>query len=194
LSYSSKTSTSFVLTGTVSGNFITGTRVEIAFALPSDYMSNIGLMLDHKIKVKFRKYDDIFEYLNSFKSSLRSRNYRQRTMFDDPYQTPPFYSIKDAEFILLYNIGQTGDELWLRYEKLPTSMSADSDLITIDDDDYAKMFLAYWATGEILWNRQEEDSGANYFNVGITYAREMYDMYIRQGTEKMSGKHYDAQK
>lgn len=189
--YASKTATSFTGATGILGAYTAGTRIDIAFALPSNYMSSLGLIYNHKAKLQYKKYDDIFEWANSFRGSTMSRaNNQNRTSFD----LPPFYSIKDGAYLLVRNIGQTGDQVLHRYEKPPTAMTLDASIITIDDDDYGKMFLAYRGVAEMLMNRQEEDSANKYFNIGIKYAREMYGMYNDQDGEKMSGRQVGMQK
>jgi hypothetical protein len=43
----------------------------------------------------------------------------------------------------------------LRYEKLPTTLVASTDVSTITNDVYAKTTIPYLAVGEFLFNRDE---------------------------------------
>jgi hypothetical protein len=105
--------------------------------MPTDYMSTINLIYNNRLKLPAKQYDDVYEDLNSYKGTIHRRD-REQPPYTSPYRVTPFYSIKDSDYLLIYNFTDTGDQILLRYEKLPTTMTATSDTATIDNDDYTQ--------------------------------------------------------
>lgn len=152
IAYTGKTSTT-TLTG-VTGvlfAFPSGTQISPAFALPSDYSSIINVTYNNKFKLPGKLYDDIFEDLNNYKGTDYSRN-NAVSPFTSPFQVNPFYTIINRAYIVIFNLNNTGDQIHMRYEKNPATMTSVVDA-TIDNDVYAKSVIPYIAVGELFYNR-----------------------------------------
>jgi hypothetical protein len=89
-----------------------------------------------------------------------------------------------------FNLNTTGDKVHLRYEKLPTVMTATTDNATISNDQYAIMTIPYIAIWELLYNRWEEWRAAEILNFWLWQVQEMYDYYNNKSAEKASNKAY----
>lgn len=129
-----------------------GTEVSIAFALPTDYGSPINVIYNSRFKLPQKLYDDIYEDLNQYKGTDYMRN-EANPFTSSPYRIPPFYTIKDATYLIVFSLNTTADSILLRYEKLPTTLTAGTDTVTIPNDTYAKSTIPYLATAELLYNR-----------------------------------------
>jgi len=68
----------------------------------------------------------------------------------------PFYTIKDNAYLILFQLDNNDYVMRMRYEKLPTTMTAITDTATISNDIYAKTTIPYLAVAEMLYNRGEE--------------------------------------
>ena len=170
-----------------------GTKVYIAFDLPSDFMSGIQVIYNNRYKLDNKLYDDIFEDLNSVKST---DNYRARssTQFDDFIHLRPFYVFIDETYMVPFNLNNTWDKILMRYEKLPTAMTDTTDESIITDDDYAISTIPYVAVWEMLYNRWEENRAAQILNFGLWQVQEMYDFYNNRSAEKPSKWQYKTGK
>lgn len=193
ITYTGKTSTTFTGCTNVLFSYTSGMQVDIAFSLPSDYMSPIWLIYNNRLQLDSFLYDDIFTSLNAQKAGIYQRA-KSRAPYDNPYKMKPFYTIRDASELLIFNLSQTDDMIHLRYEKRPALMSAESDLLTIDDDFYWPIILWYLAVGEMLFNRWEEKKGLELINVAISHSRELYNDYNNSVKESINGKRVKMQK
>ena len=79
---------------------------------------------------------------------------------------PPFYTIIDGTYFVIFNRNNTGDQIHLRYEKLATSMTSTGSLATIPDA-YSKATIPYLAIGEMLYNRGEESRAGEIINFAL---------------------------
>jgi hypothetical protein len=81
--------------------------------------------------------------------------------------TNPFYSVKDDQYIIIFNANRTGDMIRFRYEKLPTLMVDASDTVTINNDLFAIGTIPYLAVAEMFYNRGEESRAAEIINFAL---------------------------
>jgi hypothetical protein len=168
-----------------------GTRVFAAFDLPSDFMSGIQVIYNNKYKLENKLYDDIWEDLNSLKwtNNFRLRN---NALYNWFIEFNPFYVFIDDLYLVPFNLNNTGDKIHLRYEKIPTVMSAITDTSIITNDQYAIMTVPYIAVWELLYNRWEEQRAAEILNFWLWQVSELYDFYNNKSAEKPSKTQYWA--
>jgi hypothetical protein len=189
ITYTGKTATEFTGVSGIAFAYPAGTQVSQAFALPSDYMNPVEVVYQNKLRLENVLYDNVFEQLNSYKGTAYSRN-EWTSPFGSPNLIKPFYTIKDNAYLLVFNLTNTGDMIHLRYEKLPTTLVASTDVSTITNDVYAKTTIPYLAVGEFLFNRDEGWKGAELLNFAMWNIRSMYAFYNKSSKEKDSGKQY----
>jgi len=127
ISYTGKTSTTFTWCDNVLFGFSSGIEVWFAFELPTDYSSALNVIYANRFKLPQILYDDIFETLNQYKGSAYSRYQTVNWPYNDKFRINPFYSIKDWQYILIFQMNNTWDMIRLRYEKIPTDMVASTD-------------------------------------------------------------------
>lgn len=189
IAYTGTTATSFTgVTGILYARPL-GTNVYPTYTVPSDYASVTNVIYNSRYKLDAEAYDDVYEMLKASKWSDYRRN-STRWPFSEPYLQKPFYAIKDNSDLILYNLNNTGYPILLRYEKVPTTMSASTDNATISNDIYAKTTIPYLAIGEMFYNRWEEARAADLLNFAIGQVREMYEYYNDSSYEKISWKQY----
>lgn len=167
-----------------------GSEVSIAYAVPTNYASIINVTYDNKQKLEWKLYDDVFESLNSYKHPIYPNS--QQVNFTN--YNKPFYTIKDDDYIILWNLNAWGKSLRLRYEKLPTSMSTGASTSVISNDIFAQTTIPYYAVGEMLYNRGEESRAAEIINFWMGKIKEMYTYYNQASFEKQSGVQYGMSK
>lgn len=164
-------------------------QINYMYPMPADYSSVINVIYKNKIKLPAKKYDSIFEDMNAYKWSYQNRaqgiNY-----YNASHRIEPFYAIKDAWHILIFNFEEADQMLKMRYEKLPTLLVDDDDVSNIDNDIYAQTTVPYLAVWEMLYNRWEEQRAASILNFAIWQIREMYDRYNTTDYEQISWKQY----
>lgn len=185
IAYTGKTSTT-TLTG-VTGvlfAFTSGTQISPAFTMPTDFASVINVTYNNRFKLEPKLYDDIFEDLNGYKGTEYSRN-NAVSLYQSPYHMEPFYTIVNRSNLLIFNINNTGDQIHMRYEKNPTTMTTSVDC-AVDNDVYAKSVIPYFAVGELLYNRGEERRGADLLNFAMGQLKSMYTYYNNSSFEKIS--------
>lgn len=122
-------------------------------------------------------YDDVFESINATKQSADV--IRQRLQ-------ATFYTIKDATYLLIFNRDVTGDNIHLRYEKIPTTMSTSASNTVIDNDIYAQSTIPYLAVGKLLYNRNEEQRAGELIRFGMNQLKQMYSFYNKKNYENIS--------
>lgn len=189
LAYTGKpSSTSFTGVDALPFAFKNGSPVDLAHDLPSDYLSPIQLIYNNNRKLDAMQYDDIFETLNARKWYNWEIDWYWANMLGS------FYTIKDWETLLVFNAGNSGEMLHLRYEKKPTKMVEKTDLMTIDVDEYSHLIVWYFAVWDMLFNRWEEQRGAELINQAISLSRELYSLYNNSTMERQSGKQYKTGK
>lgn len=132
--------------------FIAGTQISPVFDMPADYGSIINVIYNNKIKLPAKSYDDVFEDLNSFKGSNFQRQ-NITSMYESPYRVKPFYSIIDSQYMILYQLNDTGYPIKLRYEKVHSPMISASSVCMIDNDTLARTTIPYLAVAEMMFNR-----------------------------------------
>lgn len=91
-------------------------------------------------------YDNIWEDLNQYKGNNNNAfNNTTQGLYNGTYTVNPFYSIKDDQYLLIFNMNGLDNIIHLRYEKMPTYMTEATDVVTIDNDVYAKTTIPYVA-------------------------------------------------
>lgn len=190
--YTGKSSTQFTGVSWILWNYTEGQQIALCYALPDDYSSSISVTVNNLYKLPNKVYDDIFEDLNAVKGV---DNIYTRVSSNDSYNpfTPPFYTIKDNQYLIVFNIWDQGN-LRFRYMKSPTSMTLATDPVWIPDDDYAKSTIPYLAVAELFYNRGEEWRAAEIINFAMGNIKEMYDYYNKSSSESMSWMQYGLPK
>ena len=99
----------------INGKIKAGEQASIVYKVPSDFMSPINVILDDRVQIDNKNYDDVFESLRDNKG-LPEYKYRMQQWrgFDKP-----FYVIKDGKYVVTYNINTSWMMLRLRYECKP---------------------------------------------------------------------------
>ena len=159
-------------------------QVSLIYEVPVDFMNPINVVYNHRVQIDNKDYDDVFESMRDNKGTSYSAQVLRWRWYDKP-----FYVIKDDRFIIIYNINTEWD-VRLRYEKIPTYMENPEDECVIPDDVYAMSVIPYIAVGETMYNRWEEQRGAEVINYWMWRLREMYQFYNKTGIERMSWKNY----
>lgn len=174
----------------VNGKIKAGEQASIVYKVPSDFMSPINVILDDRVQIDNKNYDDVFEALRDNKG-LPEYKYRflQWRGFDKP-----FYVIKDWKYMVVYNMNTNGDILRLRYECKPNILINSDDVCIIPDDVYASTTVPYLAVGETMYNRWEEQRGAEVINWGNGKLKEMYKYYNKMWVERNTSQQYKMAK
>ena len=191
ITYTWNTGTGFTGCSWILFTHLAGTQFSILHELPADYGSVINVIYKNKVKLPQKNYDDIFEDLNSYKGTTKNRS-KAIWYYDQPYRVAPFYTIIDATYILVFNFDDLNAMIKVRYEKTPTLMTSTWTPVNcaIDNDLYARTTIPYLAVGEMMYNRWEEERGAQLISFAIRKIKEMYDWYNSTDHEKISGTHY----
>ena len=189
IQYTGTTSTTFTGCTGVAFAFQWGIEVSIAYPLPEDYQTPINVVYNNNYKLPQQLNDDIYENLNDYKGQTYGRSSMTLSPFW-PYKVNPFYSIKDNEYLLIFNRNNNGDIIRFRYEKQATEMTSASSVCEIPNDIYAKTTIPYLAVAEMLYNRGEESRAAEIINFAIGQIREMYTSYDDSMYEEISGVQY----
>lgn len=192
ITYTNTTATTFTWCSWVAFAFQSGIDVSVAYSLPTDYATPINLVYNNNFKMPMQLYDDIFENLNSYKGNNFGRTDQNLSPFW-PFKINPFYSIKDNQYLLIFNRSQNDAILRFRYEKLPAMMT-NSVGATIPNDIYAQTTIPYLAVGEMLMNRGEEQRWAEIINFALWQIKEMYTYYDDTMYEEISGVQYKSAK
>lgn len=190
ITYTGKSATQLTWCSNILFAHEAGSEVTVLYTLPTDYASIINVTRDNKQKVEWKLYDDVFEDLNSYKRPV----YPTNQQYNFTNYSKPFYTIKDDDYIILWNLNDWDKSIRVRYEKLPTTMSAGSDTATISNDIFAQTTIPYIAVWEILYNRGEEWRAAELINFWIGQVKEMYTYYNQASFEKQSGVQYKMSK
>lgn len=159
-------------------------QASIIYKVPSDFMSPINVILDDRVQIDNKDYDDVFESLRDNKW-VPDYRYLQWRWYDKP-----FYVIKDDMYLVLYNINTAGKSIRLRYEKIPLPMIDADDICVIPNDVYAKNVIPYLAVGETMYNRWEEQRGAEVINFWMWKLKEMYKFYNKTWVERNTSQQY----
>lgn len=183
ITYTWKTATSFTGVTNVLFAHLAGSDVSVAFTLPTTYGSITNITYNNQYKLQGKLYDDIWEDLNSNKNNGYNRIDAQ--WFRASTIMPPFYTIIDGTYFVIFNRNNTGDQIHLRYEKLATSMTVAWSLATIPDS-YSKSTIPYLAIGEMMYNRGEEERAANILNFALGQVKEMYTFYNNASFENIN--------
>ena len=160
------------------------TQASIIYKVPSDFMSPVNVILDDRVQIDNKDYDDVFEALRDNKW-LPDYRFLQWRWYDKP-----FYVIKDDTYLILYNINTAGKEIRLRYERIPAPMENSEDLCVIPNDVYAKNVIPYLAVWETMYNRWEEQRWAEVINFWMWKLKEMYKYYNKTGIERNTSQQY----
>lgn len=187
ITYTGVTSTTFTWVTGVLFAHESGTQVSPVFTLPTDYMSMRNVVYNNVGKLEWMLYDDVRETLNSNKWYNTPLDQTNSTTNNSTYYSKPFYTIKNSTQLILWNLSNTGWQIRLRYDKIPTAMSATTDLTTIDNDQFAQMILPYLAVAELLYSRGEEDRASKLYNHAVWRAKRAYTYYNNQSFEDISG-------
>lgn len=188
--YTAKTATQVTWCSNILFAHLAGSEVTVLYTLPTDYASIINVTYDNKQKLEGKLYDDVFEDLNSNKRPI----YPTNQQYNFTNYSKPFYTIKDDDYIVLWNLNDWNKQIRVRYEKLPTEMTTWASTATITNDIFAKTTIPYIAVWEMLMNRGEESRAAEIINFGIGQIKEMYTYYNQASFEKQSGVQYKMSK
>lgn len=191
--YTNTTATEFTGVTGIEFDHKAGIEISYMYELPADYSSIINVIYKNKLQLPAKQFDSIFEEMNGYKWSFQNRA-QGVDMYNAPYRINPFYTIKDAAYILVYNFKEQDQMLKVRYERLPITMVNSNDDVDIDNDIYAKTTIPYLAVWEMLFNRWEEERAAQILNFAMWQIREMYDRYNTTDYEQISGKAYKMNK
>lgn len=174
----------------VNGKIKAGEQASIVYKVPSDFMSPINVILDDRVQIDNKNYDDVFESLRDNKG-LPEYKYRMQQWrgFDKP-----FYVIKDGKYVVTYNINTSWMMLRLRYECKPNILIQPIDEVIIPDDVYAITTVPYLAVGETMYNRWEEQRGAEVINWWNGKLKEMYKFYNKMWVERNTSQQYKMAK
>ena len=168
----------------INGKIKAGEQASIIFKIPTDFMNPINLILDDRVQITNEWYDDVFSKVRDNKGKWDYRFIQWRG-YDKP-----FYVIKDDRYLILYNVNLAGQVLRLRYECLPVPMVNPEDECVIPNDTYAMNVIPYLAVWETMYNRWEEQRGAEVINWWMTKLKEMYKFYNKTWIERYTGQHY----
>ena len=170
----------------INGKIKAGEQASIVYKVPSDFMSPINVILDDRVQIDNKNYDDVFEALRDNKG-LPEYKYRflQWRGFDKP-----FYVIKDGKYMVVYNTNTAWMILRLRYECKPNILINPTDEVIIPDDVYANTKIPYLAVGETMYNRWEEQRWAEVINWWDGKLREMYKFYNKMWVERNTSQQY----
>lgn len=196
ITYTGTTSTSFTWCNGVSFAFNAGQEVSIAYDLPANFSSVLSLVYNNNYEMQMQNYDDIFENLNQNKRRTWLYNdYNQIGRYNSwEYRRRPFYTIKDANYLVIFNANRTWDIIRLRYEKTPPMLVNITDTVIIDNDLFAKTTIPYIAVWEMLYNRGEEQRGGEILSFWLLKLREMYTFYNDNWYRDPSGMQYRSAK
>ena len=174
----------------INGKIKAGEQASIVYKVPSDFMSPINVILDDRVQIDNKNYDDVFEALRDNKG-LPEYKYRMQQWrgFDKP-----FYVIKDGKYVVTYNINTSWMMLRLRYECKPNILKDSTDVVIIPDDVYAITTVPYLAVWETMYNRWEEQRGAEVINWWNGKLKEMYKYYNKMWVERNTSQQYKMAK
>ena len=184
------TATTFTGVTNVLFDHPTWSTVWYVYTLPTDFASSLNVIYNHRYKMECKQYDDIFEDINSNKWIYSKR----ADIYGNTLKWVPFYTIKDNQYLIIFNQSESNKSIRLRYEKQATTLSASTDTATITNDIYAQTTITYLAVGEMLYNRWEENRAAELLNFALWQVREMYSYYNDSSLEKISGTKYKMAK
>ena len=170
----------------INGKIKAGEQASIIYKVPSDFMSPINVILDDRVQIDNKNYDDVFEALRDNKGLPE---YKFRTQYWRGYDKP-FYVIKDGKYMITYNINTSWMMLRLRYERKPNILINEDDVIIIPDDVYAITTVPYLAVWETMYNRGEEQRWAEVINWWDGKLREMYKFYNKMWIERNTSQQY----
>lgn len=159
-------------------------QASIIYKVPSDFMSPVNVILDDRVQIDCKDYDDVFESLRDNKG-VPDYRYLQWRGYDKP-----FYTIKDDTYLILWNVNTAGKSVRLRYERIPLPMVDADDICVIPNDIYAKNTIPYYAVGETMYNRWEESRAAEVINFWMWKIKEMYKYYNKTWVERNTSQQY----
>lgn len=160
-------------------------RVSQLFVLPTDFAASVRCYYNWWYPLESKDYRDVFTSNNNYKhweynwyDSNSSYNYD----FNSSIST--FYTIIQWQYLLPFQLDETGKMLHLMYEKIPTTMSDVTDVCTIPDA-YADRTIPYIAVWEFLYNRWEEWRWLELLWFWYWKIQEMYSFYTNQNSERI---------
>lgn len=172
----------------INGKIKAWEQASIIYKIPSDFMSPINVILDDRVQIGNKNYDDVFEGLRDIKGNADYRVHNWRG-YDNP-----FYVIKDWKYFMPYNINTSWNVFRLRYECKPNYLINAEDVCIIPDDVYAMSVIPYLAVWETMYNRWEEQRGAEVINWGGWELKKFYKFYNNQGVERNTSQQYKMAK
>lgn len=168
----------------IDGQIKAWTQASIIYKVPADFMSPVNVILDDRVQIDNKDYDDVFESLRDNKWVADYR-FLQRRGYDKP-----FYTIKDDTYLILWNINTANKDIRLRYERIPAPMENSEDVCVIPNDIYAKNVIPYLAVWEVMYNRWEEERGAQVINYWMWKLKEMYKYFNKTWVERNTSQQY----
>lgn len=188
--YTAITATSFTGVTPLSLVIKAGIQVSIAFKIPTDFWDTIEVIYNNKIKLPQKSYDLMFAELNGLKWTLQQRS-TNPSIYEWPYQTKPFYTIKDTSYLIVYQLNDLGWSVHFRYKKIAPAITSIQESI-IDNDIYAQLCISELAVANILFHRWEEVRAGQLFNLAIADIRKLYSWYDDVEFEDQSGQVYKS--
>lgn len=161
------------------------TSVSQLLSLPSDFASSVQVVYNNQYQLFPQDYRTLFKELNKFKS-WSNRYYNNITtttwsIIDFSDNINPFYTIIQWDYLLPFNVNETGKSIWLMYEKIPATITNAVDATV--PDEYAEYLIPMMTVAEILYNRWEENRADRLMNRSIGKLKQMYDFYSSQNNE-----------
>lgn len=186
ITYTGKTSTTFTWCSNVLFARTSWNQISPVFDLPADFMSPIQLIYNNRAKITCQNYDDVYETLRDYKGYSLPQEYYNNTPYTAGNMLPPFYTIKDWSYLILWNLTATAWSILFRYDKTPTTLSSGSDTATIDNDTYAQIILPQYAVSTMLYHRWEEARAKEILNYVLPMVKQAYAFYNNKGYENQS--------
>lgn len=164
---------------------ISWTQVFQLDVLPTDFwqVSRAFITLNTtRVRSKLISVDD--RDLNS----PTPNSYLYRFFFDRWYSNNTwlwqewYYSIIRWQFILFMVPQQDWQAISFEYQKKPTQLSANTDVLTIPDE-YSLNTIPYMAIAEMMANRWEMDEAMKLNNFWFNNIKSMYQFYVTQRWE-----------
>jgi hypothetical protein len=133
--------------GSISIDHNSGARIGQLYALPTDYATATRLTYNNGYVLPFVKEEDIVLQYNNRKDWRMLDPSGSSTQGQRPiFLRPPFYTVVHGTWLLPMNITAAGSQLWLQYEKKPTTMTDAAPTVTIPEE-WATLTIPVLASG-----------------------------------------------
>jgi len=178
VTYTATTSTSFTGCSGLITSMGAGAKLYSLSPLSSDfsqmtsayYIPSSGGSQSRMIGIDYRDFKETVLNLTSYNVQRQTINWEY------------YYTIINGLYILAF-APVSGNNIRFEYQKLPTTMTLTSDLVTIPDT-YCLNTIPYIAVSEFLFNRGEPDIWIELNNFWYNNVKTMYAFYNDQQVEK----------